>query len=368
MLSIAILLGILIVGLNPKGFYFSNHVRWIKDQPGIRFNKYGIAYTQPIMEFFQDPISGANSFSMDIALKPEGYHEKGFNFILALHNGNDRSQFLLGQWRSWIILMNGDDYDHKKKTKRISFNAASLSPTPRFLTITTGIDGTHIYVDGQLIRSKKDLTLKIPDGGKSRLIIGNSVYGRHAWQGDVYGLAFYGNILSAQDAALHFTDWSKTRNFKFSKRDKPLAAYFFDEKKGVNAFDHGNGGHHLEIPMRMKILNREILASAWDGLTLNRSSIQDIIINLLGFIPLGFFLTATLMKRGGWYEKQGILITIALCFMISLIIETAQAWMPSRSSQMLDLMLNTLGSLIGAVIYRLFLLRTWGISGWSTDD
>jgi VanZ family protein len=364
----AILLGILFVGLNPKDYNFSNDVRWITDQSGIRFRKYGIAYTKPFEEIIQDALSGPNGFSIDIALKPLDYRDKGFNFILALHNGKDRSQLLLGQWRSWLILMNGDDYNHKKKTKRISFNAASLSPAPRFLTITTGSDGTHLYVDGQLFRTKKDLTLKIPDGANSRLILGNSVYGRHPWQGDVYGLAFYGNVLSPQDAIRHHTLWSKTRSFKFSERDNPVLAYFLDEKNGVKALAHGSGGLPLEIPSRMQILQREILSSSGDALPFNRNTIQDIIINLLGFIPLGYILTATVMQRGGRYEKHAVLITLALCFMVSLLIETVQAWLPSRSSQMLDLTLNTLGALSGGIICRLFLAQPHRENGLNAGD
>ncbi len=358
-MSTGALLGILIFGLNPRDFCFSNQVRWITDQPGIRFAKYGIAYTAPFLEPNQDKLFGRKGFSIEIALKPEGYDDKGFNFVWVLHNGNDDNQLLMGQWRSWLILMNGDDYDHKKKTKRLSLNAASPSPTARFLTITTGKEGTHIYVDGRLFRTKKDLILNIPDGAKSKLVFGNSVYGRHSWQGDVYGWAFYGDTLSELDAARHYAQWSETHSFKFAKGDNPLVVYIFDEKEGLKALDQGNGKHHLEIPAGMPILTRKILSSSWDVLTFNRNTIQDIILNLLGFIPLGFLLTATMINRSKAYEKHGVLITIVFCFMVSLIIETAQAWLPSRSSQMLDLILNTLGALMGATAGRLFMLRVY---------
>jgi glycopeptide antibiotics resistance protein len=42
-----------------------------------------------------------------------------------------------------------------------------------------------------------------------------------------------------------------------------------------------------------------------------------------------------------------------LCFLLSLAIELAQAWIPSRSSQMLDLMLNTLGGATGVALQRM---------------
>jgi hypothetical protein len=174
-LSVVVLFVILFFGLRPKDFYFSNSVSRIEDQAGIRFGKYGIAYTDPIEELRKANGFGENGFSIEIALMPLNY-EGGFNFIFVLHNGNDRNQLLLGQWRSWIIAMNGDDYDHKRRVKRISVNSASRSPAIQFITLTTGTEGTKVYIDGQIIRAKKDLTLRIPYGDNARLILGNSLY------------------------------------------------------------------------------------------------------------------------------------------------------------------------------------------------
>ena len=366
--SVAILFGILIFGLIPKDFHFSNGVNWIKDQAGIRFSKYGIAYTHPFIELIEGEISEPNSFSIEIALKPESYDEKGFNFILALHSGKDSHQLLMGQYLSWIILMNGDDYAHKRRTKRIAVNTASPSPTARFVTITTGKEGTQVYLNGQRVRTKKDLTLKIPNGSKARLMIGNSTNGRNSWQGDVYGLAFYGYTLTAQDAARHFNRWFQDQNFAFAKKDKPSVLYFFDEKEGLRALDHSGGNHHLEIPSKMQILEREILSPTWSLFKLNRSFIKDFVLNLVGFIPFGFILSATLFKLGGTFEKNNVLITVVLCFTLSLIIEILQAWIPSRSSHMLDLILNTLGALMGTIIYRFFFVRIHRKRGLKAGD
>jgi len=356
-LSVAILFGILIFGLRPNGFNFSNGVGWITDQPGIRFNKYGIAYTNPFFEWTGDNVSKPNCFSIEIALRPAGHQEKGTNFILALHDGKDRNQLLMWQYHSWIIFMNGDDYDHKRRTKRIAVDIASLSSTTRFITVTTGEEGTEVYQDGQFVIRKKDLILKIPNGNKTRLLLGNSVYGKQSWQGDIYGLAFYGHTLTAQDAALHFDRWAQVHNFTLAKKDKPFVLYVFDEKVGERALDHAGGNNHLKIPSRIHILEKKILSSAWTTFKFKRTFIQDIIINLVGFIPFSFFLIATLIKIGGAFEKHDVLIAASFCFAVSLIIEIFQAWIPSRSSDMLDLILNTLGALVGAIMYKFFVVR-----------
>lgn len=71
-------------------------------------------------------------------------------------------------------------------------------------------------------------------------------------------------------------------------------------------------------------------------------------------MPFGFILYGTLIRLGGAFEKQGVLLTVAFCFLVSFAIEILQAWMPSRSSDLLDLLLNTLGAWLGALTYRLF--------------
>ncbi len=165
-------------------------------------------------------------------------------------------------------------------------------------------------------------------------------------------MTLYGYELTSEQVELHFNTWSKDRRFSFASQEKPFLLYSFDEKKGVRAIDHANGNHQLIIPTRMRILKKKILVPPWTDLKLNKSFIQDFVINLVGFIPLGFILSAAFMELGGTLKKRVILITVALCFATSLIIEVAQGWIPSRSSQILDLMLNTSGALIGSMGYR----------------
>ena len=69
-LSVVVLFVILFFGLRPKDFNFSNTVSRIEGQAGIRFGKYGIAYTDPIKEFRKEKNFADNGFSIEIALKP----------------------------------------------------------------------------------------------------------------------------------------------------------------------------------------------------------------------------------------------------------------------------------------------------------
>ena len=254
--------------------------------------------------------------------------------------------------------MNGDDYAHKRKRKRLSVDMASMPQEPRFITITTGQEGTRLYLDGHMVREKKDLTLKMPNGIQPRLLLGNSVYGRHSWDGDIYGLAFYRYSLSAMDAAHHFRQWSKDQSFSFAAKERPFVLYLFDEKEGTTILDHTTPHYHMEMPPRMQVLKKDILSNAWDELMLSKYTILDMVINFVGFIPFGFLLSATLYKLGRTCRKHYALVAVVLCFMVSLIIEISQAWVPSRSSSIHDLILNTLGGLAGITVFRCFISRS----------
>jgi VanZ family protein len=348
---VVVFLVVLFFGLNPRTLSFANHVDWIKDQSGIRFGKQGMAYTNGFAAKTEGNISDSKAFSIELALKLEKTHKDGFKFVFVLHNGQDSSQLLMAQWRSWLILMNGDDYANKRKTKRLAVDTARLPAGPLFLTVTTSRHGTKLYFEGRTIREEKGLTIGFPNSGEVRLVLGNSVYGKHSWQGDLYGLAFYQSTLADQDVASHFLQWSKEGGFSFAKTAKPFILFLFDEKEGRWASDYSGGTHSLHIPPRMGVLERKFLVPPRQEIEFNMSSIADIFLNVLGFIPFGFLLSAALADLGGSFSKYGGLITVGLCLMVSLIIEIGQAWLPLRNSSLLDLILNVFGGWIGSRTY-----------------
>jgi len=352
-LSLAISLVVLFFGLRGKGFHFSNDVSWINDGPGIHFGNYGIAYALIDDDQVKNSISAAKAFSIEMAIKAEDFRQEGFNLILSLHDGNDNDQLIVGQYESYIIVMNGDDYSHRRKIKRISADIASDFPKKILMTITTGDEGTKLYVDGKLIESRSDLVLRIPEGDMLKLILGNSAYGKASWKGDVYGLALYANKLEDETIENHFKDWTNNQILPFSTSDKPLVVFTFDERKGTETKDIITGIQKLNIPSRFPILEKHFMSLPWRDFEADKGFVTDFIVNLLGFIPLGVVICALFIQSGGVLQKKAVLFSVLFCFLISLSIEIAQAWIPSRSSQGLDLMLNTVGAFIGAKITKL---------------
>lgn len=85
--------------------------------------------------------------------------------------------------------------------------------------------------------------------------------------------------------------------------------------------------------------------------------IIDIVGNIIVFIPFGFGLTAALQAYHG---KRYISNTIILSgFFLSLMIELTQLTIPSRTTDIDDLLFNTLGTIVGLTLF--FITSSWSI-------
>ena len=81
----------------------------------------------------------------------------------------------------------------------------------------------------------------------------------------------------------------------------------------------------------------------------------DIGINIIGFVPLGacFFIYFSLLKPARYPGTA----TISLGLFTSLVIEILQVFLPTRSSDMTDVITNTLGTILGVMISRRFVAQ-----------
>ena len=82
------------------------------------------------------------------------------------------------------------------------------------------------------------------------------------------------------------------------------------------------------------------------------------IINVLGFVPLGFLAMGLLaaMRRTGFWQSLGSVVAFCLC--VSLVIELVQYFLPGRSSSLVDVATNAGGALLGTA-YALLFVRLW---------
>jgi hypothetical protein len=339
---------ILFFGLRFKDFSFANNVRWIGGGVGIRTGKYGIAYNADL-QGFRDA-NGTDGFTLVLAARALPGARIAFKSLVMLHDGSDEAQLMIGQWKNTMIVMNGNDYDNSQRTPKLIVKDGLAPDRVRLFTIVaSSLHGTAVYVDGVPVMRRKGVILKIPFEGKTlQLVLGNSVYGNQSWDGDLLGLALYADVLSKQAVRGIYRQWTERGLLEADRRHGLLIAYAFDEQGGYSVNDKSGSGNELTIPKVMVGLRRPWLATMWYRYKLDTPAIIEIVLNIVGFAPLGIVLFPLL---AGTNRRRLVVcvFVIGICLSLSLFIETGQAWLPSRNSSAFDVILNTLGGAIGAL-------------------
>ena len=84
----------------------------------------------------------------------------------------------------------------------------------------------------------------------------------------------------------------------------------------------------------------------------------DIWSNLLGYMPLGFWLCLAAM-RSGVRRSGSLALGGAGAWALSFVLESAQSFLPMRVPSQLDWMTNSLGGILGAVLAAMLERRGW---------
>jgi hypothetical protein len=328
---------IFLAGLWPFNFSHENKVRWLQDQNGVEFYGQAMIFTQLPAPYSLHP------FSIELWLQPTTEESSHMGHIFSILNEQGSETFFVGQWRSHLILGKGI---HGKKTYReIGIRDALKKGDKRFVTITSGVDGTNIYVDGILMKSSPKFRLfSMNEKPSGKIVLGNSPTGGEYWTGNLLSLAIYDRVLTGEEVLKHFHGLEK------SGEGGLISSYLFDEHSGTLAHD-SVGDHHLLIPSRFKILKKTILVPPWEDFRFTRSYLMDVLTNTLGFIPFGFFFSAYLWMRKPRSIFRLILMSVIIAGSMSLSIELIQVYLPTRSSQLTDVITNILGTAIGVGLF-----------------
>ena len=87
----------------------------------------------------------------------------------------------------------------------------------------------------------------------------------------------------------------------------------------------------------------------------------DVVSNVLGYMPLGFFLALSALRTGR--ERYALALAMLAALLLSLAMEVLQVYLPDRVPSNLDLMLNVAGGALGAgsawSLERLGVLQRW---------
>jgi len=182
------------------------------------------------------------------------------------------------------------------------------------------------------------------------LVFGTSAVDNDSWTGQLYGIAVYDRELMPSEVTDHYIAWDRDGRLRLAEAEGATALYLFEERAGSVVHNQVRSGPDLYIPEHYFLLDKAFLEPFWKEFSPTWGYCKDILINIGGFVPLGFSFCAYLSY--GRRMNRAVLATVLLGGIVSFVIEFLQGFFPTRASGTTDLITNTLGTALGAAIAR----------------
>jgi len=245
-----------------------------------------------------------------------------------------------------------------------AFGVALRQKKPVFITVTSARHGTQVYLDGGL--AKLAAPFWIPEEAlRGRLIVGDSPLQPDSFRGQIRGVAIYDVELNAAQAWWHYRTWREKGRPDLAPGEGCSALYLFDEHAGKTIRNQATGAAGLFIPETYTVVDKISMQPFWKEFDFSRGYWSGNLKNIVGFIPAGFcfyayFVVARRMRRA-------VLVTVVAGALVSLTIESLQAFLPTRDSGTTDIITNAMGTYVGVWCYRhiyVELARRFPALGW----
>jgi len=327
-------------------------VTWVAGGNGLHLGRHGTILSSGKFKAASAPADTA--CSLEIWFEPDLTAASGTLFAFYAP-GNPR-QFSLYQSLTDLALRSDiRNGRYRTRTTRLYYVADIFRRgKPLFVTVTSKGGQTSVYIDGALARTAAKFPLSSQDFD-GELVIANLPRVGNSWSGVLQGLAFYDQEISPTQVFHHYETWIEKGRPDVSQSERAVALYLFDERAGRVIHNQVPSGTDLYIPDRFLVLDQALLRPFWEEFRPGWSYWEDALVNVAGFVPLGFFFCACFSLAGR--IKRAALVTILLGFTVSLTIECLQAFLPTRDSGTTDVITNTLGTCLGVWLYRLNLWR-----------
>ena len=212
-------------------------MEWIQNGNGIRFYGQGIVFSR---ESLVTPAvtSRKAPFTIELLIRPIKEPDENMPSILTLYDGN-LEQIIISHWKTTLIIQSAYGQNEHRE---IGIANALRKDITHLIIVTSGEEGTDIYVDGKIEKSFPHSLLPDDQKPAGYLILGNSPGGDSPWNGAFFGLAILDRSLSGEEALAHYRAWQERGQPLFSGNEKPLALYPFDEHGGDQILDRSGSG------------------------------------------------------------------------------------------------------------------------------
>lgn len=228
------------------------------------------------------------------------------------------------------------------------------STDPYHLMVTYDFSEQRIYVNGEMLAENT-----IPGGDFSNwdpsyyLVLGTEVTGERSWAGRLFYVSIYNRVLESHEVRQNFiggalwkTDSQKIKNIVSSGL---VARYFFNEHAGDIVKDSSGNlpPLNLNLPEKLRPNKKRFLGFSSFS---HFADIHNTSLNIIIFIPLSFLLSGAVHKKS-YSLVSTFFIGIIAGILFTISIESIQYFSATRTSTLVDVTNNTIGTILGVVLF-----------------
>lgn len=341
-LSGIMVVAVLIATLWPFDPYPADRVTWLPQADGIRFGSPGVVISKaPLLG------GGNGGCSLEFLLRPSEIRRE--YTIATFYDPDNPEKFQVKQWTDGLLVVRSV-MDARKKVQKKKFYVDHAFRLDQLvlLTMVSGQSGTIVYLNGLPAKILPRFTITEKDLS-GQIVLGTAANDYEPWPGEIRGLAIYTRELTREEILRHYEN-VRAYGSDPSDLQGASALYRFKEGAGHEILNAVASGPDLQIPIRFNLPYKLLLASPVQEFGANWGYVKDVLLNIAGFVPLGFLLCAFFgLARS---RKSSIVYTVLVGGMLSFVIEVLQFYIPRRVSGTTDIITNTLGAALGAVLAR----------------
>ncbi|MGB2637107.1 MAG: VanZ family protein [Candidatus Acidiferrum sp.] len=295
-----------------------------------------------------DSVPATSSASLEIWLKPSNTY--AVSTVLDFYEAGNPFRFQLRQYLDGLIVSRDSrTLGRKLKRAKIDLDHGLQRDKLILVTLTSSPAGTSLYLNGELRGAYPNFRFTSSDLS-GQIVLGTSPVDSQPWTGEIHGLAIHADALTPLVVQKHFQDWI-ANDLPVSQGDLSTSAsaiYTFHERLGDTIHATGSIAPDLKIPAHFRVPHQAFLKTPSAAFEASWSYFADALSNIIGFLPLGVCLCGYLAFARPL--RWAILLTVIVGFVYSLGIESLQAFLPQRASDLTDVLTNTLGTALGALI------------------
>jgi glycopeptide antibiotics resistance protein len=250
--------------------------------------------------------------------------------------------FSVCQWKSGVVIRILDQKTNK--TCEISHSNCLQSKKPATIIFSTSLQNTKLSINNKIINTKKFTSLQKTFYLNGLIILGNSASGNKPWNGKLQELIILPQQLSKKEIKTNSKYLNERNNFK-NPQDRIIRLSSILKNNPTTKQTQ----YQVIIPRIFSPIKKMILTPPWIEFKWKKRYLIDLVLNYLGFIPSGFFL-GLLLKIKQTKQRHAVGISLITALIMSSSIELLQTLLPSRTSQLSDVILNTAGSITGTLL------------------